>query len=145
MKSSEKRLNIQFTDKALEFIKKRRLSNPLVMVNMGYRSGGGDSSGCGGGCSGGGCSGGGGGSTSYMSYINVMLVDGGTPSEDFVKIDTQAGVPVYVARLILDRMKGSEQTVFITLKGMVMKTLSLEGLNLAGQEIQKGAANHRSC
>ncbi len=37
MESSETGVNIQFTDKALTFIKTRRLNSPLVMVNMGFR------------------------------------------------------------------------------------------------------------
>lgn len=41
MGSSEKGVNIQFSDKALTFIKTRRLNSPLVLVNMGFRTGGG--------------------------------------------------------------------------------------------------------
>ena len=144
MESSEKGVNIQFTDKALKFIKARRVNNPLVLVNLGYRSGGGGSSGGGGG----GCSGGGGGcggcgegeSTASIPYANVVMVDGGNPGKGFVKVDTQAGVPVYMAKAVFNRAKRSGNPLFITLKGLVMKKLSLEGLDLtpsAGQDASK--------
>lgn len=142
MESSEKGVNIQFTDKALIFIKTRRLNNPLVLVNLGYRSGGG-----GGGCSGGGggCSGGGE-STTSIPYANVVLCDGGNPGTGFVKVDTQAGVPVYMAEAVFDTAKRSENPLFITLKGLVMRKISLEGLDLtplADQNSQKGSSCHQ--
>ncbi|MBI2847536.1 MAG: hypothetical protein HYX83_00010 [Chloroflexi bacterium] len=124
MKSSEKGVNIQFTDKALKFIKTRRLMNPLVLVNLGYRTGGGDS------CGGGGC--GEGESSASIPYANVVIVDGGTPGADFVKVDTQAGIPVYMAKAAFDKAKRSGNPLLITLKGLVMKRLSLEGLDLGG-------------
>ncbi|MDP2931718.1 MAG: hypothetical protein Q8O05_04355 [Chloroflexota bacterium] len=142
---SEKGVNIQFTDKALTFIKTRRLNNPLVLVNMGFRSGGGG----GGGCSGGGGGGGGcgeGESTTSIPYANVVMVDGGNPGADFVKVDTEAGVPVYMAKAAFNRAKRSGNPLFITLKGLVMKKLSLEGLDLtpsADQNSQKEASRHQ--
>ena len=143
MEPSEEGVNIQFTEKALAFIKTRRLNNPMVLVNLGYRSGGGDSSG-GGGCSGsGGCGGGGCGednSSAFIPYANVVMVDGGNPGAGFVKVDTQAGVPVYMAKAVFNRAKRSGNPLFITLKGLVMKKLSLEGLDLtpsAGQDASK--------
>ncbi len=61
-----------------------------------------------------------------------MMVDGGSPGDDFVKVDTQAGISVYVAKAVLKRAKGSGNPLFIDLKGLVMKRLSLEGLDLGG-------------
>ncbi len=141
MGSSEKGVNIQFSDKALTFIKTRRLNSPLVLVNMGFRTGGGGSSGCGGG----GCSGGEGDSTACIPYANIVMVDGGNPGADFVKVDTQAGIPVYMAKAAFNRAKRSGNPLFITLKGLVMKKLSLEGLDLtpsADQNSQKGTSCH---
>lgn len=147
MASSEKGVNIQFTEKALTFIKTRRLNNPLVLVNMGFRSGSGDSSG---GCSGGGgCGGGGSGegdSSACIPYANVVMVDGGNPGAGFVKVNTQAGVPVYMAKAAFNRAKRSGNPLFITLKGLVMKKLSLEGLDLtpsADQNSLKEASCHQ--
>ncbi len=143
MESSEKSVNIQFTDKALAFIKTRRLNNPLVMVNMGFRSTSGDSSG---GCSGGGSGCGEGDSSACIPYANVVMVDGGNPGPGFVKVDTQAGVPVYMAKAAFNRAKRSGNPLLITLKGLVMKKLSLEGLDLtpsADQNSQKEANCHQ--
>ncbi|GEM_PF-3549569 len=138
MEPSEKGVNIQFTEKALTFIKTARLSNPLVLVNVGYRSGGDDETGCGGG----GCSGGGSESCTRVPYANVVIVNGDDPGTGFVKVDTQAGVPVYMAENAFKIAKQTGDPLFITLKGLVMKKLSLEGLDLAlleDQEPQKRA------
>ncbi len=150
--TSEKSLNIQFSDKALTFIKTRRLNNPLVLVNLGYRTGGDDSSGCGGGCSGGGGGGGGGGgcggegdSTNCIPFANVVMVDGGNPGADFVKVDTEAGITVYMAKKVFNAAQKSTNPLSITLKGMVMKKLSLEGLDmtpLASKKSQQGESCH---
>lgn len=142
MEPSEKGVNIQFTEKALTFIKTSRLNNPLVLVNLGFRSGGDDSSGC----SGGGCSGGEGDSSTRIPYANVVMVDGGNPGAGFVKVDTQAGVPVYMAEAAFNISKRSGNPLFITLKGLVMKKLSLEGLDLtllADRNSQKEAKRRR--
>ena len=141
MGSSEKGVNIQFTEKALTFIKTRRLNNPLVLVNLGFRSGGGGSGV--GGCSGSGC--GEGDSSECIPYANVVMVDGGNPGADFLKVDTQAGIPVYMAKAVFNEAKRSGNPLFITLKGLVMKRLSLEGLDLTGlaeQNPQKGSSSH---
>ncbi len=143
MESSETGVNIQFTEKALTFVKTRRLNNPLVMVNLGFRSGSGDSSG---GCSGGGSGCGDSGSTACIPYANVVMVDGGNPGPGFVKVDTQAGVPVYMAKAAFNRANRSGNPLFITLKGLVTKRLSLEGLDLtpsADQNSQKEASCHQ--
>ncbi|MBI2832673.1 MAG: hypothetical protein HYX79_10500 [Chloroflexi bacterium] len=143
MGSSGKGLNIQFTEKALTFIKTRRLTNPTVLVNLGFRSGGESSGGCSGGGGGGGC--GEGESGTCIPYANVVMVDGESPGAEFVKVDTQAGVPVYMAKAAFDTAKRSGNPLFITLKGLVMKKLSLEGLDLAplaDQKSQKGTGYH---
>ncbi len=131
MESSKKGVNIQFTEKALKFIKTRRLNNPLVLVNLGSRSGGGSGGGgCSGGGGGGGC--GEGDSSECIPYANVVIVDGKNPGADFLRVDTQAGISVYMAKAIFNRAKQSGNPLFITLKGLVMKKLSLEGLDLKG-------------
>lgn len=120
-----KGVNIQIDEKVLKFIQSRRLREPLILVNLGTRSGGG-------GCEGsGGCGGEGGPSTS-TPYVNVVMVDGGKPNSSFVKVETQAGIPVYLAKSVFNMAKLSENPLFITLKGLVMKRLSLEGLDLTG-------------
>ncbi len=146
MGAFEKSVNIQFTDKALTFIKTRRLNNPMVLVNLGYRSGG-DESGCGGG----GCSGGGGGggcgegnSTNCVPYANAVMVDGGSPGADFVRVDTQSGVPVYLAKAIFESARKSGNTLLINVKGLVMKKLILEGIDLTplAREQSQNASHH---
>ncbi len=138
MESSKKGVDIEFTEKALTFIRTRRLNNPLILVNLGSRSGSG-----GGGCSGGGGGCGEGESTTSIPYANVVMVDGGNPGTGFVKVDTQAGVPVYMAKAVFDTAKQSGNPLLITLKGLVMKKLSLEGIDLtplANQNSQKGSS-----
>ena len=73
------------------------------------------------------------------------MVDGGNPGADFLKVDTQAGIPVYMAKAVFDSAKRSGNPLFITLRGLVMKRLSLEGLDLtplAKQNPQKGSSGH---
>jgi len=123
MQSSEKGVNIQISDKAAAFIKSRRLMNPTILVNLGSRSSGGED--CGGG-GGGGC--GEGESGPPVTYINTIIVDGGTPGADFVKVDTAAGIPVYLAKKAYDKAQQSGNTLVIDVKGLVMKKLSLSGL-----------------
>ena len=144
MESSKMSVNIQFTEKASTFIKTRRLNNPLVLVNLGFRSGGGGSGGggCSGGC-GGGC--GEGDSSECTPYANVVMVDGENPGADFLRVDTQAGIQVYMAKAIFNKAKQSGNPLFITLKGLVMKRLNLEGLDLTGlakQNPQKRSGYH---
>lgn len=141
MESSKKGVNIQFTEKALTFIKTRRLNNPLVLVNLGSRSGGGGCEGEGKGS--GGC--GEGGSSTSTPNVNVVVVDGENPGADFLRVDTQAGIQVYMAKAVFNRAKQSGNPLFITLKGLVMKRLILEGLDLtglAGQNPRKGSSGH---
>lgn len=138
MEMSEKGVNIQFTEKALTFIKTGRLNNPLVLVNVGFRSGGDDASGC----SGGGCSGGESESCTRIPYANVVIVNGDDPGAGFVKVETPAGIPVYMAQAAFKIARQSGNPLFITVKGLVLKKLSLEGLDLtplADQKPQKGA------
>ncbi|OGO22795.1 MAG: hypothetical protein A2144_07730 [Chloroflexi bacterium RBG_16_50_9] len=123
MESAKKGVNIQISDKAAAFIKSRRLINPVILVNFGFRSSGGDGCGGGGGC-------GEGDSGSKVAYLNAIIVDGGNPGADFVKIDTGAGVPVYLAKMVYDKARQSGNTLTVTLKGLVMKKLSLEGLDM---------------
>ncbi len=73
------------------------------------------------------------------------MVEGENPGADFVKVDTQAGIPVYMARIAFNRAKRNGNPLFITLKGLVMKRLSLEGLDLSPSidpNSQKGASCH---
>lgn len=132
MKAAEKSVNIQISDKAVAFIKSRRLMNPTILVNLGSRSSGGSGSGdsCGGG--GDSCSGGsGGGSQSPPEYyINTIIIDGGQPGDDFVKVDTTAAIPVYLAKKVYNIAIREQKTLVIDLKGLIMKKLALEGLDL---------------
>ena len=73
------------------------------------------------------------------------MVDGENPGADFLRVDTQAGISVYMAKAIFNRAKQSGNPLFITLKGLVMKRLSLEGLDLTGlaeQNSSKGSSYH---
>jgi hypothetical protein len=56
METTGNPINIQISDKAASFIKSRRLTNPMILINLGFRSSGGDS--CGDGCGGAGMVGG---------------------------------------------------------------------------------------
>lgn len=136
MKSFDKGVNIQIAERALKFIQSRRLREPLVLVNLGTKSGGG-------GCEGsGGCGGESGPST---PSVNVVMVDGGKPGSGFVKVETQAGIPIYLAKSVFNMAKLSENPLFITLKGLVMKRLILEGLDLTaspGQNSQDESSCH---
>jgi len=141
MATSDKSVNIQIEEKALKFIQSKRLKAPMILVNLGTRSGGGGCEGSGG-CGGG--SGEGGPSTSTPS-VNVVMVDGGKPGNGFVKVDTQAGIPVYLAKPVFNMAKRSTNPLFITVKGLVMKRLGLEGLDLtasAGQNSQGESSCH---
>ena len=124
MKSPEKSINIQISDKAAVFIKSRRLVNPVILVNVSFRSSGGE--GCGDSC-GGGCDEGKSGPN--VAYVNTIIVDGGTPGADFVKVNTTAGIPVYLARRAYEAARKCESTLIVNVKGLVMKKLSVEGLD----------------
>ena len=126
MESSQKDLSVLITDKAAAFINSRRLATPLILVNLGFRSSGGE--GCGDGCGGGGS--GEGNSGANVTYFNIILVDGGKPAADFVKVDTTAGIPVYLAKRLYDMARQSGNPLIVTIKGLVMKKLTLEGLDL---------------
>ena len=125
MESSKKGINLLITDKAAAFIKSKRLINPLILVNFGFRSSGGE--GCGDGC-GGGCDEGN--SGPKVAYLNAIIVDGGKPGDRFVKVDTTGGIPVYLAKGVYDVSRESGNPLTINIKGLVMKKLSLEGLDL---------------
>ncbi len=112
--ASDESVNIQIEDKALKFIQSRGIKEPMILVNLGTRSGGES------------CDGG---SSTSAPCVNVMMVDGGKPGSGFVKVDTQAGIPIYLAKPVFDMAKRSENPLFITIKGFVMKSLSLEGLD----------------
>ncbi len=145
MPSSNKNVNIQFTDSALTFVKSRRLKNPLVLVNLGYRSGSeGSGGGCSGGGGGGGGCGGGGEAGSNVPYVNLVLADGENPGCGFVRVDTQAGVPVYMAKAVFDLAASSGNPLLMTVKGLVIKRLILEGLDvtaLASRDPGKGSGS----
>ena len=128
MATSGNSVNIQFEDKALKFIQSRRLQSPAVLVNMATMSGGGACDG------GGGC---GGGNSNSAPCLNVMMVDGNKAIKGFVKVDTQAEIPVYLARSVFDFAQKSDNPLFITLKGLVMKSLSIEGFNFSVGTNQK--------
>ena len=137
MASSDESVNIQIEDKALKFIQSRRIKTPMILVNLGTVSGGGACDG------GGGC--GDSGSSASAPCVNVMMVDGGKPGNAFVKVDTQAGIPVYFAKPVFNIAKLSENPLFITVKGLVMKSLSLEGLDFTisqGQDSQGESDGH---
>jgi len=125
MESSKKGINVLITDKAAAFIKSKRLINPLILVNFGFRSSGGE--GCGDSC-GGGCDEGN--SGPKVAYISAIIVDGGKPGDRFVKVDTAAGIPVYLAKRVYDVARQSGNPLIVNIKGLVMKKLSLEGLDL---------------
>lgn len=128
MTFSEKRIDIQITEKAALFIKSKRLMEPLILVNLCSRTDSGE------GCSGGGCGGGGcdGENTGpAVPFINVIMVDGGKPGDDFIKVDTAAGIPVYMAKSVYNMAQRSKNPITVTVKGLVLKRLSLEGLDLA--------------
>lgn len=131
METTGNPINIQISDKAASFVKSRRLTNPVILINLGFRSSGGDS--CGDGCGGGGGGGGGcdeGKSGPKTAFVNAIIIDGGKPGTDFVKVDTSAGIPVYLARRVYNAAQKSGTTLIVNVKGMVMKKLSLEGLDL---------------
>lgn len=136
MASSDKSVNIQIDEKALKFIQSKRLKAPMILVNLGAMSGGG-------GCAGGGGCGGGGSGTSTHS-VNVVMVDGGKPSDAFVKVNTQAGIPVYLAKPVFNMAKLRENPLFLTVKGLVMKRLSLEGLDLTASA-DEDSGDESSC
>ncbi len=137
MKASETSVNVQISDKARAFIKSRRLANPIILVNLSTRSSQGGSDSCGGGsgssCGGGGGDSCGGGGSSYsppVNYVNTIIVDGGQPGPDFIKVDTAAGIPVYLAKKAYDIALKGHKTLIIDVKGMIMKKLTVEGLDL---------------
>ena len=105
----------------------------MILVNLGTRSGGGACDG------GGGC--GEGGSSTSAPYVNVMMVDGGKPGKGFVKVDTEAGIPVYLAKPVFNMAKLSENPLFVTIKGLVMKSLCLEGLDFTASQNSQGESN----
>ncbi len=122
---TDKHVDIVVTDTALKFIRSKRLKEPLVLVNLGSRSGGGGWEGDSG------CGGGGSGSSTTTACANVIMVDGGNPGADFVKVDTQAGIPVYLSKAVFNVAKMSGNPLFISAKGRVVKRLILEGLDVS--------------
>lgn len=140
MKSTEKSVNIQISEKAAAFIKSRRLVEPVILINLSSRSsqsnGSGDSCGgsgdscCGG--SGDGCGGDSSGNSSSppVYYVNTIIIDGGQPGDDFTKVDTGARIPVYLTKKVYNIALKDKKTLIIDVKGLVMKKLVLEGLDL---------------
>lgn len=124
-------VNVQFTERALAFIKKCRLTNPSILINLGFRSGGG---GCGGS-----------GASSSVPYINIIMVEGGNPRGAFVRVDTPVGISVYMAKPIFDAAKKNGNPLLMDVKGLVMKKLKLEGLDpssLIGGRSHSGVSCH---
>jgi len=127
MTPSNMDLSISVTDKAAAFIKSKRLKNPLILVNLSQRSA--DSGGgCGDSCGGGGC--GEGQSGHAAPIVSVMMVEGGKVGSNFVRVDTGAGIPVYVAKSLYEVALRSGIPLTVTVKGLVMKKLVVEGLDL---------------
>lgn len=138
--TSEASVSISITDKATAFVKSKRLTNPLILANLCYRSesggGGGDS------CGGGGC--GEGDSGPAVPYLNAIIVDGGKPGGAFVRVDTEAGIPVYLAKTLHTMALRSGNPLIVTVKGLVLKRLALEGLDLTSAPRQSSEGN-QSC
>jgi len=125
-------LNIRFTDKALRFINAKRLIHPAVLVNLGYRSGGG------------GCSGGA--SSAPIPYTNALVVTDGDPGRGFEKVSTDAGIPVYMAKPIYQVAEQAENPLLLDATGLLTKRLTLEGLDLSplcqvGQQNQQASCH----
>ena len=122
-------ISLLFTDKALEFINNKRLNSPTILVNLGYRSGGG------------GCSGG---PSSPIPYANVMLVDGENPGEGFTRIETKAGIPVYMAKPLVEVAEKAGNPLVIDAPGLsIFKRLKLEGLDLSSLcKVEREASCH---
>lgn len=128
-----KGINIQISEQAASFIKSRRVNEPVILVNLGFRSSGGQASG---GCGGGGC-GDEGSSGPQVGYLNAILVDGGKPGADFVRVETAAGIPVYLAKQVYAKAARQHgNTLIVTVKGLVMKKLNIEGLDLTSEDDQ---------
>lgn len=116
-KENNSTVNIQFTEKALRFIKAVNVKNPSLLVNLGYKTGGG---GCGGG-----------GSSYPIPYAKVMAIDGGNPvAGGFVRVETTAGLPVYLAKPLWQLAERDGSPLVFDLKGVLFQKLKLDGLDL---------------
>lgn len=124
-------LNILFSHGALNFIKKRGLNEHMILVNLVYRVGSG------------GCSGG---PSTPTPHASVMVVEGGDPGEGFERVETKAGVPIYMAKPLFEAGKRAGNPLMLNASGIWMfKRLKLEGLDLSSLRGTTGNQGVASC
>lgn len=125
---------IVISERAAAWIKSKKLTSPMVLVNAVQKTQS-NEGGCGDGCSGG-C--GEGGSKEMATTVTVVLADGKQPGNNFVRIDTQAGIPVYMVKWLHDPAAAKRMLLTIDVKGLVMKRLTLDGIDLPKPSGQSG-------
>jgi hypothetical protein len=87
--------NIQFTKKALAFIRSKGLKKPSIMINIDYTR-----TRC--------C---------ITPRLVVDLADSVDAGENFLKIETSAGIPIYVRRELIDTAGGNKRSFDIDTTG----------------------------
>jgi hypothetical protein len=122
-------LNILFTEKASRYIGRKRLARPTILANLIYKSGGG-----------GGC---GGEPSPPVPHVKVMLVEGGDLGKGFEKIETAHGVPIFMAAPIFNVATHSQNPLVLSVKGIIMKRLQLDGVDLS--PLLKNSQRAASC
>ncbi len=124
-------LNILFSHGALSFINKRGLTEHMILVNLIYRAGGG------------GCSGG---PSTPTPHASVIMVEGVDPGEGFERVETRAGVPIYMAKPLFEAGKRAGNPLMLNVSGVWMfKRLKLEGLDLSPLRGTAGDQGEASC
>ncbi len=73
-----------------------------------------------------------------VTTLTVVLADGKQPGNNFVRIDTQAGVPVYMVKWLHDSAAAKKILLTVDVKGLVMKRLTLDGIDLSTPSGQSG-------
>jgi len=87
--------NIQFTKKALDFIRSKGLKKPSIMINIDYiRT-----------------------RCCVTPRLVVDLADTVDAGENFLKIETSAGIPIYVRRELIDTVGGNKRSFDIDTTG----------------------------
>lgn len=86
--------NIQFTKKALDFIRSKGLKKSSIMINIDYIR-----------------------THCCVTPRLVDLADTVDAGENFLKIETSAGIPIYVRRELIDTVGGNKRSFDIDTTG----------------------------
>ena len=111
-------LDIYFTGKALRFVRSAKMQNPRILVNLEYYRP------ATGGCCGGGMS-------VPIPTTRVRLMDNGTSTKGFFRIESREGILVYIAKPAYEAAIRNGRPLIVDLGGFIRRTLKIKGLDLS--------------